>query len=232
MGKCLARAMGDSGAQVVINYRHREKEAQALVAELEEDGRRAIAVRANVAEESEVDSLVAQTVETFGRVDILINNAGISRDGLSWKVSSEDWHEVLNVNLTGTFYATRAVLPHMREARWGRIVNISSVVAQMGVAGAAAYSASKAGIMGLTRTVAIEAAPRNITVNCLALGYFDVGLIDGLSPEAQEKIVDQVPVGQLGKPEAVVETVRYLCLEEVSFVTGQVINVNGGLFMG
>ncbi len=232
MGQHLVRALCEEGAAVVIHYLHREQEANALVKEMDACGHRVLAVQANVANEADVARLVNETIGEFDRVDILINNAGISRDGISWKMDSIAWQEVLDTNLTGAFYTTKAVLPFMRETQWGRIINISSVVAQTGVPGTAAYAASKAGLMGLTRAVASEVASRNISVNCLALGYFDVGLIEQLSEQMKDEILSRIPAGHLGAPGTVSEAVLYLCSEAARFVTGQVINLNGGLFMG
>ncbi len=232
LGKHIVRGLSDHGAACVVHYAHREREATALAETLRTEGRQALALRANVADESEVRRMASEVMDAFGRIDILVNNAGISRDGLSWKMDAKDWNEVLNVNLAGPFYTIKAVLPHMRSAGWGRIINIGSVVAQMGVPGTAAYAASKAGLMGLTRVIAREVASKNITVNCLALGYFNAGLIDTLSPEIQKEIASQIPVRHLGKPETVAEMIGYLCSDSAEYITGQVINLNGGLFMG
>ena len=232
LGQYLVRDLSRHGAAVMVHFRHREQEAASLVQEFGDRGVRAIACRADVADETDVRRVVDMAVGAFGRVDILINNAGVSRNSVSWKMDSDDWYEVLNTNLTGTFFMTKAVLPYMRKAEWGRIINIGSVVAQIGVPGTSAYAASKAGVIGLTRVVAREVASIGITVNCLALGYYEAGMIGTLPPQVLADLVKQVPVQRLGKPDTIAATVRYLCSEEAGFVTGQVINLNGGQFMG
>lgn len=232
LGRHIVRGLGDAGATCVIHYAHRAREASALEEELRAMGLRAMSCRADVADEPEVQRMVSGVIDAFGRVDILINNAGISRDGLSWKLEASAWSEVLATNLTGSFHTIKAVLPHMRGAEWGRIINISSVVSQVGVPGTAAYAASKAGLAGLTRVVAGEVAAKQITVNCLALGYFNAGLIETLTPEARQAVTGQIPVRQLGEPDAVAQAIRYLCSDGAAYLTGQVIHLNGGLFMG
>lgn len=162
--------------------------------------------------------------------NILINCAGVSRSAMSWKTSDENWAATLDTNLTGVFNCIRAVLPGMRERGWGRIINLSSVVGQTGVAGTSAYAASKAGISGLTRAVAAEAARKGVTVNALALGYFDAGMIRDVPAETRKRIVDAIPVGRLGRPEEVCGIIGFLCTDEAAYITGQTINVNGGLY--
>ena len=231
LGQHIVTALSSEGAAVVVHYKTREQKAQDMVHRLHRAKASAIAVRADVCVEEDVQQMVKETIESFGRIDVLINNAGISRDALSWRMSSAMWHEVLEVNLTGVFYSTKAVLPYMREAKWGRIINMTSVVAQMGVPGTAAYAASKAGIIGLTKTVAREVITRGITVNCLALGYFREGMFLALREEIQQAIVSQIPMGRLGEPSEVAVAIKFLCSEETGYITGQVINLNGGLYM-
>ncbi len=231
MGRVLAVELGEAGASVVIHYLTNEEAASRLVSKIRERGGKATRVQADVTNPSEVESMVRRTLDTFGRVDILINNAGINRDAISWKMDERAWSQVLEVNLTGAFLCAKAVLPTMRQQQWGRIINISSVVAQIGVPGAAAYAASKAGLIGLTKTLAREVIRKGITVNCLALGYFSAGLMLTLAPEIQDRILSQIPMGRLGEPEEVTHVVRFLCDERASYITGQVISINGGLYM-
>ena len=231
LGQHFVTALASEGAAVVVHYKSKQQKAQDMVHRLHSVEANAIAVRADVGVEKDVQQMVKETIESFGRIDILINNAGISRNAISWKMSSTMWHEVLKVNLTGVFYCAKAVLPYMRKAEWGRIINMTSVVAQVGVPGTAAYAASKAGIIGLTKTVAREVITRGITVNCLALGYFREGMFLTLSEDTQQAIVSQIPMGRLGEPSEVVSAIKFLCSEEAGYITGQVINLNGGLYM-
>jgi len=231
IGQVLAAELGEAGASVVVHYLTNEEAAARLVSRIRERGGKATKAQADVTNPSEVESMVHTVLDTFGRVDILINNAGINRDAISWKMDERTWIQVLEVNLTGAFLCARAVLPAMRSQQWGRIINISSVVAQIGVPGAVAYAASKAGLIGLTKTLAREVIRKGITVNCLALGYFKAGLMLTLAPDLQETILSQIPMGRLGEPEEVAHTVLFLCDERASYITGQVISINGGLYM-
>lgn len=232
LGQHFVRVLSENGAAVVVHYRNRETEARRLVDSIRERGRRAMACCADVSREADVSRMLDEVNTELGPVSVLINNAGISRNAMSWKMTSEIWNEVIGTNLSGVFYMTRAVLPGMRDAAWGRVINISSVVAQIGVPGTAAYAASKAGIVGLTRTTAREVISRNITVNALMLGYFSVGVIETMTEEMQQSVIQQIPAGRLGEPHAAVEAVKYLCSDGAAYVTGQALNVNGGLFMG
>jgi 3-oxoacyl-[acyl-carrier protein] reductase len=231
LGQVLAVECARAGATIVAHYHDHQMQAEAVTSRIREWGGLATAVQADVTDMSRVESMVHNVVDRFGRVDILVNNAGITRDAISWKPAEESWSEVLRVNLTGAFLCAKAVLPVMRQQQWGRIINISSVVAQTGMPGTAAYAASKAGLAGLTKTLAREAAPKGVTVNCLALGYFRVGLIRTVSRELRDQIVSQIPLGRLGEPEEVAHAVRFLCDDRAAYITGQVLNVNGGLYM-
>lgn len=185
--------------------------------------------QADLRDQDSIPQLVADVVKRFGRIDVLINNAGISRNGLSWKLANEDWNDVIAINLTAPFLLTKAVLPSMRAQQFGRIISISSVVAQTGVPGTAAYAASKAGLLGLTKTVAKETATSGITVNALALGYFDTGMITEVSPELQEQIRLQIPKQRLGSVDTILATIDWLLLPAADYITGQTISLNGGL---
>lgn len=185
--------------------------------------------RGDLSVEENCMRLINEVVDTFGRIDVLINNAGISRSSVSWKTTSENWKKTLAVNLDAPFFLCKHVIPHMRKENSGRIINISSVVAQTGFIGTVAYAASKSGLLGLTNTIAREVASHGITVNALALGYFNVGMISDVPPEMQKEIIEQIPVGKLGDPATVVRTIEWLMSDEAAYVTGQTINLNGGL---
>lgn len=186
--------------------------------------------KADLRDENQVRNLIASILANFGKVDVLINNAGISKNGMSWKLTSSDFNEVMAVNLTAPFLLCHGLIPGMRSNNFGRIINISSVVAQTGVPGTVAYAASKAGILGLTKTVAKELANYPITCNALALGYFDQGMISEVSPEMQQQIISQIPKNRLGGVETIVATIDWLLKDESDYVTGQTISLNGGLF--
>jgi NAD(P)-dependent dehydrogenase (short-subunit alcohol dehydrogenase family) len=186
--------------------------------------------KADLRDENQVKNLISSVLANFGKVDVLINNAGISKNGMSWKLAPADFNEVIAVNLTAPFLLCQGLIPAMRETNFGRIINISSVVAQTGVPGTAAYAASKAGILGLTKTIAKELANQSITCNALALGYFDQGMISEVSPEMQEQIISQIPKSRLGGVETILTTIDWLLKNESDYVTGQTISLNGGLF--
>ena len=186
--------------------------------------------KADLRDENQVKNLLASILANFGKVDVLINNAGISKNGMSWKLSSADFNEVIAVNLTAPFLLCQGVIPGMRANGFGRIINISSVVAQTGVPGTVAYAASKAGILGLTKTVGKELAKDPITCNALALGYFDQGMISEVSPEMQKQIIAQIPKNRLGSVDTILTTIDWLLKDESDYVTGQTISLNGGLF--
>lgn len=187
--------------------------------------------QADLTNEDEVNHMIEAVISRFGRVDVLINNAGISKSSMSWKTTLVDWNATIAINLTAPFLVSKACVPAMRNAKIGRIINITSVVGQTGQIGTAAYAASKAGLIGLTKTMAKELAPNNITVNALALGYFSTGMIADVPQEQQDKIIESIPLKKLGNPATVCKTVEWLISEEAAYVTGQVIELNGGLHM-
>ena len=187
-------------------------------------------LKADLRDPQQIDTLIAAILANFGRIDVLINNAGISKNGMSWKLSDADFNEVVAVNLTAPFKLIKGFLPKMRDQKSGRIISISSVVAQTGVVGTAAYAASKAGLIGLTKTVSKETATNGITVNCLALGYFNVGMIDEVAPEMQTQIIQAIPQQQLGSVATILATIDWLISKEADYITGQTISLNGGLF--
>lgn len=185
---------------------------------------------ADLRDENAISQLVEDVTKHFGRIDVLINNAGISRNGMSWKLPSEAWNEVMAVNLSAPFFLMKAVIPGMRERNYGRIISISSIVGQAGMVGTAAYATSKAGLIGLTKTVAKETATSGISVNALALGYFDAGMISEVSPELQEQIIKQIPKNRLGETATILATIDWLLQPAADYVTGQTIGLNGGLY--
>jgi 3-oxoacyl-[acyl-carrier protein] reductase len=214
------------GAEVIVADVNLEKAAETA-REVEAAGRGAMAVKVDVTRLSDVEQMVESALGRFGKIDILINNAGIARDKLILRMSEEDWDAVLDVNLKGTFNCTKAVIKHMSKQRSGKIVNIASVVGEMGNAGQANYSASKAGVIGLTKTIAREFAQRGINVNAIAPGYIQTQMTDVLPDKAKEELKRMIPMERLGQPEDVAHAVLFL----VSYITGQVLKVNGGIYM-
>lgn len=232
IGRAICERLGALGAFVIVNYVSRPEAAQEVVAAIRQQGGDGKAVQFNVAASQEVQEAFARILEDHGRIDILVNNAGITRDGLLLKMKDEQWDEVMDTNLKGVFLCSKAVYRAMMKQRWGRIVNITSVIGFAGNAGQANYAAAKAGIVGLTRSLARELAPRGVTVNGVAPGYIVTDMTSGLSEEVSGKIKAEIPLGILGEPEDVAAAVGYLVSEEARYVTGQCIHVNGGMFMG
>lgn len=232
LGEAVCRFMAAHGADVAVFYHRNETNACALVESLQKQGANAAAFQVDINRRESVDNAISGVLAIFSTIDILINCAGIARNAMIWKAEDEDWSSTLAVNLTGAFQCIRAVLPKMREMGKGRIINISSIVGRLGIPGTAAYAASKAGIEGLTRATAVEVANRGITVNALALGYFDAGIIAKVPQDKLDKIIVNIPLGRLGRLEDVCYSVGFLCSEGASYITGQTINVNGGLYLG
>ncbi|WP_031515305.1 3-oxoacyl-[acyl-carrier-protein] reductase [Desulfofalx alkaliphila] len=229
IGRAVALALAKAGANVVVNYAGRADAANQTAAEIEQLGRRALVIKADVADTEQVKSMVDETLKELGRLDILVNNAGITRDNLIMRMKDQDWDAVLNTNLKGAFNCCRAVARPMLKSKGGRIVNISSVVGLMGNAGQVNYSAAKAGIIGLTKTLAAELGSRKITVNAVAPGFITTEMTDGLPPEVKERLIERVPLGRLGAPEEIADTVTFLCGPAAGYITGQVIAVDGGM---
>lgn len=223
--------MAQCGARIVINYARQESLALEVKKEIEAMGGVAMIAQADVTDEDQVNAMLAKVKDTFGPVDILVNNAGITRDGLLVRMKSDDWHQVLNTNLTSAFYMSRAVSKDMMKAKAGRIINISSVVGVSGNAGQANYSASKAGLIGLTKSIARELATKNITVNAVAPGFIETEMTDALSEKVKEQLLTQIPLKSLGKAEDVAEAVCFLAGRGGRYITGQVIQVDGGMAM-
>jgi 3-oxoacyl-[acyl-carrier protein] reductase len=224
IGAAVARALHGAGATVGLSGT-RVEPLQALAAEL---GARAHVLPCNLAEAEAVEALMKQAVEAMGSVDILVNNAGITRDGLMMRMGDEDWLSVIEVNLNSTFRLCRAALRGMMKARWGRIINITSVVAQAGNPGQVNYAAAKAGVAGMSRSLAQEVGSRGITVNCVAPGLVETAMTDKLNDEQRGKILAGVPVGRMGRPEEIAAGVLYLASNEAAYVTGATLDINGG----
>ena len=232
IGRAIACALAETGFDVCVNCSSESSlpAARELAAELEADcGVRAIAVAANVADAAEAAALIDAAHEAFGRIDVLVNNAGITRDGLLARMKEEDFDAVVNVNLKGTFNCCKAAAQRMMKQRYGRIVNMSSVVGVAGNAGQANYAASKAGVIGLTKSIARELAARNITCNAVAPGFISTDMTDALSDKQREAIVGRIASKRLGEPEDVAALVRFLASEEAGYITGQTICIDGGM---
>jgi NAD(P)-dependent dehydrogenase (short-subunit alcohol dehydrogenase family) len=194
------------------------------------EGNDVMHIQADLRDAIQIQSAIHAVLEKWNKVDVLINNAGISQSDMSWKTSVNDWNETIQVNLTAPFVLSKLLLPIMKQNGFGRIINISSVVAQTGVIGTSSYTASKAGLLGLTKTLSKEVAKHNITVNALALGYFNRGMIKDVPDEFREEIIESIPKNELGKPRIIAETIHFLMSNDANYLTGQTINLNGGLF--
>jgi 3-oxoacyl-[acyl-carrier protein] reductase len=229
IGKAAALALVSQGAKVVINYARSSEAAEATVKEIIDAGGEAIALQADVSQSAEVDNLIKTTLDRFGRIDVLVNNAGITKDTLLLRMKPEQWQAVIDLNLTGVFLCTKAVSKIMLKQRSGRIINIASVAGQMGNPGQANYSAAKAGVIGFTKTVAKELANRGITVNAVAPGFIETDMTNDLK---SDDIIKFIPLGRYGKPEEVAGTIRFLASDPAAaYITGQVFNVDGGMVM-
>jgi 3-oxoacyl-[acyl-carrier protein] reductase len=232
IGRAIAIKLAETGATVVINDVGDSKPAESVAEEIRKIGRESMVVLADVSQSAEVASLVDNTVGKYGKVDILVNNAGITRDQLIMRMSDDEWDKVLGINLKGVFLCSKAVLRPMMKQRWGRIISISSIVGLIGNAGQANYASAKAGIIGLTRTIAKEVASRGITANAIAPGFIDTPMTQQLPEERKQELMNQVPLGYLGTPRDIAEVVAFLASEEARYITGQVITVDGGISLG
>ena len=231
IGAGIAAALAAQGAKVVVNHRNSAEEAAEVVAAITAAGGEAAVIQADVSQLDEAQRLIKETIDTYGRIDILVNNAGTTRDMLLMKMKAQDWEFVLQTNLSSTFNCAKAVARPMMKKRTGRIINITSVVGLAGQAGQTNYAASKAGIIGFTKSLAKELGSRNITVNAVAPGFIPTALTNVLAEEMVQATVDNTPVGRLGTVEDVAAAVVYLASDEAAFVTGQVLTVDGGLVM-
>jgi len=233
LGRAMALAFARQGADVVVNYRENAAAAEEVVGDIARMGRRAIAVQGSTADGREAcEAIVKAALDEFGQVDILVNNAGITRDDLLIRMDAEDWDAVIDTNLSGPFWMTRAVARPMMKARHGRIINMSSVAGRIGNAGQANYVAAKAGLIGLTKTTARELARRNITCNAIAPGLIDTDILIGMPEAATQAILQITAMGRIGKVEDVAAAAVYFASDESGFVTGQVLGVDGGIAMG
>lgn len=230
IGKSIALTLARNGADIAVSDVNLEK-AEEAAREIQGLGRKAIAIKGNVASVADAEKMVEDTIAGLGKVDILVNNAGVTRDGLMLRMKEEDWDLVIDINLKGVFNCSKAAVKHMAKQRFGRIVNIASIVGEMGNAGQANYSASKGGVIALTKTVAREFAGRNVNVNAVAPGFIKTAMTDALPDSAREALTKQIPLDRLGSPEDVANAVLFLVSDASSYITGQVINVNGGMYM-
>jgi len=231
IGKAIALTLAKNGADVIINYSGNEQAANEVVNEIQSLGRKAISIKANVANGDEVTNMMKQVIETFEKVDILVNNAGITRDGLLLRMKDADWDDVINTNLKGVFLCTKAAAKHMTRQRTGRIINITSVVGQIGNPGQINYVAAKAGVIGVTKTAAKELASRNITVNAIAPGFIETDMTNELSEAVKSQMLSNIPLQSFGQPEDIANAVLFLAADASRYITGQTINVDGGLVM-
>lgn len=221
LGKEISTYLSQKGHTLALHY-FKNKPANATFNKC---------YQADISDEDQVKKMIEQVINDHGKIDAVIHNAGISKSEMSWKTSMENWNQTIGVNLTGPFLVSKHLLPHFRENKQGRIIFISSIVAQTGFIGTSAYSASKAGLIGLTKTLAKESASKNITVNAIAPGYFSAGMIHDVSAEIQEELKTTIPAGRLGKPSELSALLDYILSDEANYLTGQVISLNGGLMM-
>ena len=231
IGRAIALELANRGAAVVVNYVKNSQAADEVVDDISNVGGKAQTFQSDVADFSQAQDLIKFTIDTFGGLDILINNAGITRDTLIMMMSEKDWDDVINTNLKGTFNCSKAAVRHMMRKRFGRIINITSVAGQMGNAGQSYYSASKAGQIGFTKALAREIAPRNITVNAIAAGFIETDIWEGVPDEARELVMSLIPLGRKGEAEEIAYAVAFLASDQASYITGQIIGVDGGMAM-
>ena len=231
IGRACAVALAKSGAKVALAARNEEKLKQG-VEEITSSGGEAAAFQIDVADEDSIKNGVKAAIEKFGKIEILVNNAGVTRDTLVLRMKRSDWDTVINTNLTGAHLCTQAVMGSMLKQRWGRIINISSIFGQMGQAGQANYSASKAGLIGLTMAVAREVASRGITANAIAPGFIETAMTEALSPELKQEVLKMIPLGRTGTDADIANAVVFLASEGAGYITGNVLKVNGGMLMG
>jgi len=230
IGRAVAKELGEHGASVVVNYNQSANDADSLVKEIEAAGSKAVAVQASVDKADECQNLIQKAIDEFGKIDILVNNAGVNRDKTLRRMSPEEWDEVIATDLNSAFYCSSAAIPHMVEANYGRIINMSSIIGQMGNIGQANYAAAKAGLIAFTKSAAQELARFNITVNAMCPGFVETDMVLALSDEVKEALIAKIPLGRFGKPEEVATFCRYL-VTEGDWITGQQLNPNGGMYM-
>ena len=231
IGRQIALTFAKQGYDIAINYRSQNEELENLKKEIEQNNVRCLAVQGDVSKFEDCERFVKEIIEFYGKIDVLVNNAGITKDTLLMRMKKEDFESVIDVNLVGTFNVTKNVISHMLKARSGRVINISSVVGVSGNAGQTNYSASKAGIIGFTKSLAKEVALRNILVNAVAPGFIQTDMTDVLKDDVKENIAKQIPLNRMGSAEDVANVVKFLASEDSSYITGQVIKVDGGMLM-
>ena len=230
IGRAIAKELGETGANVVVNYSTSAGPAEDLAAEIRTMGPQAVAIKADVTDFDQVRTMVHQAIETFGQIDILVNNAGITRDKTLKNMSRENWDEVINVNLGSTFNCTKLVLPYMLERKSGKIVNISSFVALAGNVGQANYAATKAGIIGFTKSIALEVARHGITVNAVCPGFTETDMLWSVPENIRQRILEKIPMARFGTAEEIAACVRYI-VSEGDYMTAQAISINGGVYI-
>lgn len=231
IGKQIAITLAKQGYNIALNYRKENEELENTKKEIEKTGVQILAVKGDVANFEDCENFVKQVIERFGQIDVLVNNAGITKDMLLMRMKKEDFEQVIDTNLVGTFNVTKNVVPYMMKARSGRIINISSVVGISGNAGQTNYSASKAGIIGFTKSLAKEIASRNILVNAVAPGFIETNMTDVLKDDVKQEIAKNIPLKRMGTTQDVANVVKFLASDDSSYITGQVINVDGGMLM-
>lgn len=231
IGREVALTLAKYGADVVVNYNGSEEKAKEVVAEIETLGRKSIAIKASVSSMDEVSQMIDETVEKFGRIDILVNNAGITKDNLVLKMTEDDFDTVIDTNLKGTFLCMKQVYRLMMKQRYGRIINMSSVIGVSGNAGQVNYAASKAGVIGMTKSLARELGTRGVTVNAIAPGFIETEMTDVLSDKVKQEIEGQIPLKRMGQVQDVAEAVAFLASDKAAYITGQVLHVDGGMVM-
>src|SRR5947209_4392524 len=231
IGRAIAEELGREGARVVVNYAKSKEAAEDLVAQLQQNGSPgAVAIQADVSDATQAAKLIEETLQQFGRIDVLVNNAGINVDRSLKNLTPEDWDKVIKNDLSSYFYTTKAALPHFTQQKSGKIINISSVIGQMGNFGQANYAAAKAGIIGFTKTAALELARSNVTVNAICPGFIATEMFEAIPEKPKEAILARIPLGRAGKPQEVARAVRYLIVDG-DYITGESLNINGGLYL-
>lgn len=231
IGKSIALELASKGANVAVNYAGSEERAQAVVEEIEKLGVKSFKIQADVSKEADVKAMIKEVINQFSGLDILVNNAGITKDNLLMRMKEDEFDQVIDINLKGVFLCTKAVTRHMMKQRAGKIINVASIVGVSGNPGQANYVAAKAGVIGMTKSVAQELASRNIIVNAVAPGFISTDMTDALTQEQQEAILSRIPLAKLGTPEDVANVVRFLASDDANYITGQTIHIDGGMVM-
>ncbi|MCM3742801.1 3-oxoacyl-[acyl-carrier-protein] reductase [Sporosarcina luteola] len=231
IGREIAILLGKEGARVAVNYSGSKEKAEEVVELIKQSGGDAFAIQANVSDSEQVKEMIDETLKTFGSIDMLVNNAGITRDNLLMRMKEDEWDDVININLKGVFLCTKAVTRQMMKQRAGKIVNLASIVGVIGNPGQANYVAAKAGVIGLTKTTARELATRNITVNAVAPGFITTDMTEALPEEVKAQMLGSIPLGKLGSAEDVAGAVAFLLSDDANYITGQTIHVDGGMVM-